>query len=366
MDGMVWPVTPGTSHVLWRVLLAGTPLTGCQTVDIQKTNHRKASTVHATFALHADPAALATWSDQGPPVLLEVQAAFPVAGQAPSWQSVFVGEASDITIDPATGTVDVAGRDLAGRLIDGKTRSPYRNNTGSEIASMVAAQFGMTADVDATTTMAGSYYQLEHDKLVQDSLGKSTTYWDLLCFLAQYDDRDLWVDGRTLYYKMPVDIQSAPAIPFTWQPATSVNGFPRASVTNIKMKRSLTLAKGVQVVVKIWNSKSKSNSKVSFPTSASADAQIYSYVKPGMSPANALIFAQSKYADIIRHERALPTSIPGSLVLTPRSVLAVSGLPGSSFNVRYAVDELTHSFAGTGFRTSFTLKNHSVQSGSSV
>ncbi len=367
MADLTWPVTPGTRQVRWRILLNGTPLAGCETVDVHSTNHRKASTIHATFALKADPSALATWADADPPVGLEVQASIRATGGQVAWTSVFVGDASEISIDPVRGTVDVGGRDLAGRLIDAKTRETFRNQKGSEIAATVAARFGLSADVDATDTPAGAYYQLEHDKLTQDSLSKSTTYWDLLCFLARYDDRDLWVEGRTLHYKVAVDLASAQAVPLAWTPPAAGTGYAVAPLVDIHLKRSLTLAKGIKVVVKTWGAKAKKATAVTFPGSSSKDAQEYVFVRPNMSPKDALTFAQAMYADIIRHEREVTVELPGSLSLTPRSVIEVSGLPGTTYNTRYAVDEMTHSFMpGNAVRTTISLKNHSVQSGAEV
>ena len=368
MDRSAWPIAAGTVRpVLWRMLLNKRPLIGCENVEVHSTNHRKASTFTARFAWSADPAAVATWLDTDPPLLTEVQVAFPTASGAPAWQSYFIGEANDVHFNPVSGDIEVSGRDLAGRLIDGKTRETFRNNSGSEIAAIIAARFGLTVDVDPTTERAGAYYQLEHDKLTADAFSKTTSYWDLLCFLAHADDRDLWVDGNTLHYKKSVDIQSSPAVNLSWTARSTSNAYPSAPVISMGLRRSLVLSKGVKVVVKIWNAKGKSSTEITYPSGAAKDAQEYTYVKPGWSPQKALEFAQSVYKDIIGHERVVDLETPGSTSITARSVVSISGLPGTTFNVRYAVDELTSEFMGNaGFVQHATLKNHSVQSSAEV
>lgn len=90
-------------------------------------------------------------------------------------------------------------------------------------------------------------------------------------------------------------------------------------------------------------------------------------MRAGWSAQRALRFAQSTYADIIRHERVLDIERPGELTLTPRSVVELSGVPGNSFNTRFAVDELTRSFSVQGgLKQNLTLKNHCLQSDTSV
>lgn len=366
---MQWPIHAGDVRpVLWRVLLAGVPLTGCESVDIHSTSHRKASTVHAIFSLSADPASVDTWADMDPPVLMEVQASLTSAfGMASTWESVFTGEANDIHIDVVQMKVDVSGRDLAGRLIDGKTVETFRNNTGSEIVEIIAARFGMTADVDATTIKAGSYYQLEHDKLTTGSFSKTTNYWDLLCFLAGQDYRDLYVTGTTLHYKEPVDLLAGPSVPLVWTPPPASGGSSMADLVDLTMHRSLVLAKGIKVVVRIWDSKGKNAKNVIYPPGAGKDAQEFVFTKSGWSAEKALQFAQSNYADILRHQRALEIRMPGEFSLSCRSAIELSGVPGKTFNTKYIVDEITRTFDyNGGFSQSVSLKNHSSQSDAEV
>ena len=366
--GTKWPVAPGTVRsVQWRVLLNKKPLVGCESVEIHATNHRKASTFHARFAWGADPEAVATWLDMDPPLLTEIQVSLVEPGKPADWKVVFVGEASDINFDPVTGGLEVSGRDLAGRLMEANTRESFRNKTGSEIAQIIAARYGLTADVDATTQLAGPLYQLEHDKMTGDNFNRTTSCWDLLAFMAQHDDRDLWVDGTVLHYKKSVAIADAKAIDLPWKARGTAAAYAHSPITDLKLHRHANVAKGIKVVVKTWDSKGKKPQRIEYPPGAKADAQEYVFVKAGMSPQQALVFAQSMYKDVVAHERIAELIMPGSLDVTPRSVIAISGLPGKTYNTRYAVDELTSVFIKDGaFRQNMSLKNHKVQSQASV
>lgn len=367
MSATSWPVTPGSvRRPRWRILVGGTPLNGCESVELHHTNHRKSSTLSARFALNADPTLLATWADVQPPVSIEVQAAFASDDGSLAWLSAFIGDVADIHIDLPNGTVEVTGRDLAGRLIDGRTRETFANQSSSEIATTIAGRFGLAADVNATTRLAGSYYQLEHDKLTSDSFSRTTTYWDLLSFLARQEGFDLWVDGRTLHFKKAVEIASVQSVPLVWSPASGDVAYPSVPVADIQMRRSCTIGQGIKVVVKIWSSKAKTSSEISYPTSGSKDSQEYVYVRPGWSPERALQFAQSEYADILRHERTVDISMPGELGLTARSIVSLAGT-GTSFDTSYFVDELTREFSlDGGFIQHVVLKNHPVQSDAEV
>ena len=59
--------------------------------------------------------------------------------------------------------------------------------------------------------------------------------------------------------------------------------------------------------------------------------------------------------------------MPGEFSLSCRSAVALSGVPGKSFNTKYLVDEITRTFDFTGgFKQNVSLKNHSAQSDAEV
>ncbi len=370
MDGSTWPVEIGTvRRPRWRVLLNGTPLQGCENVDVHTTNAYRCDTFSASFALYADPAAASTWSDASP-ISVEVQAAFLADGASEAsveWQSAFIGEVDSVHLDLVGGTVEARGRDLGHRFVDAKTKETFANQQVSEIVQTLAGRRGLTADVDSFPQLAGSYYQLEHDKMTADSFSKTTTEWDLLVYLARHAGADVWVSGQTLYFKQAVDAAIASRVPLTWQPASQDVAYPVAEVNGLTLERSLTLAGDIRVTMRVWDSKGKAAQTVSYPTTKSPDAQEYVLPpKPGMSAAAALTYVQSQYADLVKHERVLSAEMPGELTLTARSVIALSGT-GTSFDASYYVDEIDRSWSeDQSFRQTLKLKNHRTESDAEV
>ncbi len=366
-DGSTWPVAVGTvRQVRWRVLVGGQPLAGCESVQVHSNNHYAADTFSGRFSLTADPAQAAVWADKDPPILLEVQAAFLQDGLAASWQSAFTGEVDHVDLDLVSGTVDVEGRDLSRRLIDAKTKETFANQRVSDIVSTLAGRHGLTADCDSFPAMAGSYYQLEHDKITNDSFGKTTTEHDLLIYLAKHCGADYWVSGTVLHFKTAIDDSTAAPLQLVWSPR-GVQAYPGVPVSDIKTSRSLTLAKDIKVVMRTWNSKGKSASEVSYPPGAKKTAQeIVLQPRQFASPAAALTYVQSQYADIVKHERLIQLAMPGELSMDARSIIALTGT-GTTFDQRYYVDTIERSWSvDDGFRQSVHVKNRKTQSDAQV
>ncbi len=365
--GSSWPVAVGTvRQVRWRVLVGGQPLAGCESVQVHTNNHYAADTFSGRFSLTADPAQASVWADKDPPILLEVQAAFLQDGAAPAWQSAFTGEVDRLDIDLVSATVDVEGRDLSRRLIDAKTKETFANQRVSDIVSTLAGRHGLTADCGAFPEMAGSFYQLEHDKITNDSFGRTTTEHDLLVYLAKHVGADYWVSGTVLHFKTAVDDSTATPLQLTWAPR-GAQAYPGIQVTDIKQSRNLTLAKDIKVVMRIWNSKGKSASEVTYPPGAKKTAQeIVLTPRQFASPAAALTYVQSQYADIVKHERVLQLTMPGELSMDARSIIALTGT-GTSFDQRYFVDTIERSWSvDEGFRQSVHVKNRETQSEAQV
>ena len=75
----------------------------------------------------------------------------------------------------------------------------------------------------------------------------------------------------------------------------------------------------------------------------------------------ALKLAQSKLAELTRHERTIIAAMPGELSLTPRSIVILEGTV-TSFDQSYYVDEIERSISiGSGFTQRIVARN--IQSG---
>lgn len=381
MDGMAWPI-PDVLHrrPRWRVLVKGGPVEGVESVTVHSNNHYQCDTFEVKLALGARPDLLKTWTDADAPILVEVQAGFlsPLTDDEGSvqWQSVIVGELDKRVIHPLQGTVELKGRDLLKRLIDAKTRETFANQTASQVARTLAARHHLAADVETTSTLAGTFYQLEHTKVTTDGLGKETTEFELLVYLAKQEGLDLWITGNpvgsqsggadgVLHMRRQPDLAAAPAIKLAYRPRNTDQPYPIFPVTDFHMERDDALSKGIKVTVKTWNAGKKSGSVVTYPSGASgskagskAAPQEFVFLKPGLSHDAALKFAKAQYDDILKHERLMELSMPGELSITPRSVIELTGT-GTSFDQRYYINSVERTFdVQGGFHQSLHLKNH--------
>ena len=112
----------------------------------------------------------------------------------------------------------------------------------------------------------------------------------------------------------------------------------------IRLGRVLTLARSIQVVVKTWNSRQNTAFTQKTVASGSGEAtaqepQSYVFIRPNLTPSDALDFAQKRLAELLRHERTIEIEMPGELGLTSRSVIALDGT-GTDFDQVYRVDAI--------------------------
>ncbi len=317
------------------VRLNGTPLRGVFAAEITNNNHFAADrfSVRAAFA----PTDLASYVDT-PDLLLDLR----VTLDASPSTSLVTGAVDRLDLDPIGGTVHFVGRDLSARLIEARTHETFANQTSSEIATLLAGRHGLSANVKATTTPVGRYWELEHDSITLDQFGRARGEWDLLVLLAGHEGFDVWVAGTTLYFQ-PIARSITPAT--TLRSITTLNGSP--NVTSLRLERALTLARDIQVTVKSWNSRQQS--AISQTASATSGANLssktlnYIYVVPNLTSADALNIAQRRLAEISSHERIVIAEMPGELILAPRQLLCVEGT-GTGFDQSYVIDEIERRF----------------------
>jgi len=314
-----------------QLLVDGRPVAGVIQAEVIANNHYAADSFRSILALGADPTATAAfWAGTGS-VLVDLRFSLDQSG----YVSLIQGEIDSIAIDPAGGTVELDGRDLTARLIEARTQETFSNRTASEIATLLAQRHGLTPVVTATNTPVGRYYQNEHDRITLDQFGHATTEWELLVFLARQEGYDLFVQGTSLYFQPP---GGTVARAFVLQPDALIG---------LRLHRSLTLAKDIEVTVKSWNSRQKNaftqtaraHGTMS-PTGGDgipASVQQYVYVRPNLTPDQALQFAQARLTELALHERVIDVVMPGELAITPRSTILLDGT-GTAFDQSYAID----------------------------
>jgi phage protein D len=349
-----------------RVLSNGVALPGAISASCVNNNYYHSDTFTVEFALPA--AGAPAWWDVDPPLIVDIQLSVDCGA---SWNSLLIGEADHVSVHPVTGLLQAEGRDLSARLIEAKTQEPFINQTASQVAASLAARHGLRANVAATTTLVGRYYEADHTRVTLGQFGRTTTEWDLLVYLAQREQFDVYMTGLTLNFQ--------PIAPPTTEPYALVYVPPapgqRFNAITFDLQRSLTIAKDVQVVVQSWSTKqgrgfSKTATAIGGkPAGAggriakgASTTQKYVFVRPNLTEDQAQKAANQLAIDITKHERVVAVEMPGELVLTPRNLIKLSGT-NTSFDQAYFIDHIDRSISfGEGFRQSLRLKNSSPRS----
>ena len=143
-------------------------------------------------------------------------------------------------------------------------------------------------------------------------------------------------------------------------------------VIDLRLERSLTLARDIEVAVKSWNSR-QNNAFVQRARASgvggsrrSTTPQRYVFVQPNLTPDDALKFAQRKLAELTRHERSIRIMMPGDLALTPRSLITLEGT-GTEFDQSYYVDVIERRLhQNTGLTQHVLARNTSPRSATTV
>lgn len=363
----------GTTQPRLRALVNGTEVSGLVlSAHVTSNNWFKASTFHATCAYDTAKPTGRAWFDPamqatGQAVLpIEIQVATSApAGASPSWRSLIQGQVDTVSVHPATGTVTIEGRDFTARLLDLRTTNTYQNQTSSQAVAALAAQAGLQSDVTATSTLIGTYYQIDHTATTHDSFSKARTAWELMSFLARNEGAagfDLWVDGQTVHFH-PTQASTAAAYPVTL--ATGRGGVTLAGATDLTLDRHLTIDKRIKVVVRSWHSKNKKAFTATYPANAAADAETRPILKPNLSAQQCTDLAQRTYAEIMRLARRAELHMPGELVLTPRQRVQIAG-SGLSWDGTYFVESIAREIGHEGFSQVVSITNQPPENGTLI
>lgn len=282
-------------------------------------------------------------------------------------QSWIYGQVDNIDVDPVTNTIEVDGRDLTRVFIDTKTTQKWPNQTSSQIATQLAQSHGLTPVVTATTMKVGKYYEIDHVNMSDER-----SEWDILNYLADQEGFKVWVRGQSLYFQAPTDPATATPYQIVYQVGTTSAG-PKANFENLKMKRALTVSRGIQVKIRSWNKKYAKGFTVSYPSSVKtikvgsssvgAGGQIYSKTVANLTQDQALQYAQNWYQQLIAHEMKLEgLDMPGDNNLDITSVIQFSGT-GTAFDQQYFPDSIHRSMSfNGGYDMVVSAKNHAPDS----
>lgn len=310
-----------------NVLANGAPVAGAVSATVSSNNYHGADRFHVNLAAATSAALI-----DADTITLEVQ--FSLDGGT-NFQSAITGTIDAVDFDVVRGNLSLSGRDLSAGLIGARTQETFANQTSSEIATILASRHNLSAQVTATTTPVGRYWELEHDRITLNAFSQATAEWDLLVSLAQHEGFDVWVSGTTLYFQPP-------------QTNTPVVIQPQDCVS-LRLERALTLAGTVEVTVKSWHSRSGAGCTQTAQRQGSGNSVSYIYVVPNLTPDQAQTLAQQRLNELTPHERVLVAEMPGELTLTPRMMLGLEGT-GTEFDQTYRIDEIERTLSmGHGF-----------------
>jgi phage protein D len=345
------------------VSINGTPVTGFIEAEVTNASHFTADTFRAVAVSSGLPAqyGAAYWalsaSDQ---IAISVGYA-DAGGNIGNKTQLILGQIDEVEYDPVRRTVTLTGRDLSAPLIDSKTAEKFQNQKSYQIAQTLAARHGLTASVQKTTALAGTYYDIDNVMLTQEQ-----TEWDLLVYLAKQEGFDVWVSGQTLFFQpSPV----ATSIPYKLIAPPAGTGNVSSNAMDVKVSRSQTLARDVIVKIQSWNQKQQRSFVVTYKVSqafrsqrSGGVSQTYSYVVPNLTRDQAFRLAKATAEDITRHERILTARLPGDNVLTTRTQVQLIGT-GTAWDQNYYPDTVRrHISFESGYTMDLRAKNHSTQS----
>ena len=342
---------------LARILANGVLVPGLIEVEVICNNHFSADTFSASFALNVGlPFGRIFWASE-----LEIAVQILFSLDACSFVSLFTGTVDTVAINATGGLVHISGRDLSAQLIEARTEETFSNRTSSEIASLLAKRHDLTPNVVQTMTPVGRYYQDEHDRITLGQFSRSTTEWDLLVFLALQEGFDVSVTGTALNF---LPSNTATPSPYLITPANCID---------MRLERRLTLARGIAVTVKTWNSRQGSAfaqtvtgaNNAGSSSGGPSNPQQYVFVSPNLTAGQALNFAQKKLNDLTMHERVVECTVPGDLLLTPIGQLILTGT-GTQFDQTYYIDLVERRLSlNDGFTQRIKAKGSSPRSTSS-
>jgi phage protein D len=270
-----------------------------------------------------------------------------------------LGQVDNAEIDQVRQVLTLTGRDLSAVFLDTQTTQKFQNQKSSNIATMLATNHGLQANVAATITPVGTFYAADRVNLT-----RKQSEWDLLIFLAQHEGFDLWVSGNTLNFQPSLDLTKTTPYVMIYSAAPS----QFASFLDLKMSRSQTLARDVTITVRSWNQVHQKGFNVTAKRQQAAKGQRaggrgqnYTFTVPNLDQVAAQNYANRKLEEITRMERVIDAELAGDDTLNIRTPIQLVGT-GTSFDQMYYPDTITRSASFESFRMKVRAKNHSTES----
>lgn len=299
-----------------QVLADGVALPGVLEADVRLNGYPAADRFLVRMAAAAGGLAIV----DAPGVRLDVQ-----VGLGGSWTSLVVGEADAVRLDVVQGLVEVDGRDLSASLIDSRVDETFANRTSSEIATLFAERHGLRADVAATGTAVGRYYQSDHEGLTMGQFARAMSEWDLLAALAQREGFSVFVTGDALRFG-PAD----EGVAVTLTPGDCVG---------LHLEHQLPMTRAIEVTVQSWDQEGAAAVAQTATGGGGGRAWKHRVTRPNLAADEAQRVAERVLADLLRQERRVDIDMPGEVAISVRGGVTLQGT-GTAWDGTYAVGEL--------------------------
>lgn len=359
------PVEGGVRQPRAMIRINGVNMTGWEHWSADLNTFHDPDKCSATFAASALPQGygLDWWASQTD-LEIEILAGFPADPAnftANDLTSVFFGDLDDVSVQWDGLTVEVTGRDKSHQLVDTKSEEKYRNQTASQIATLLAQKYGLTPVITATTTPVGHFYATDHVDLQSDR-----TEWDLLTWLGRQEGFRTYVKGKELHFE-PYPTGSGDPYVIRYDAATDAYASTAFNAVTLKTMRVLTVAKDLSVTVTSWTpgKDKQAYSRVARRqrSAGSSKVQQYSYRIAGLTPQQCQDRANQILDEISRHEMRIELTGPADVILGIADTIQVEGT-GTAFDQTYYPDaiRLEMGFESTGFSWTVSGKNHDPES----
>ena len=331
----------------YRITLNGATLTGITRVSVTQANAFDIGKFHFTKAFVEGDAFPPEWwcGTANKTMAIEID----MAVDGVSFTQVLTGKVDNHNWDPINNELSVTGRDLAALMMDTFITATYRNLTSSQIAQKFAAEHSLQANVTATPTLVGRYYDTDHDVTNSSSGTPATNEWDLLCQLGAKEGIIPYIQGNTLYFNLP------PVNPpvFNCIVSRTANGV-FSNAEGVSLVRNLTVARDVVVTVRSWHSRFKKSfsatvrTKTKTPgTDTTLKPTVYDFVETNLTQAQCQARAQQLALDISQHERNVGINAPSLILMTPQYAIQVSGT-GTDYDMTYTAQTITYQVDSEG------------------
>lgn len=280
-------------------------------------------------------------------------------GREESPESVFKGEITGLDLDVGLGEhpkLVVRAYAKSHRLHRGRYARSFENVKDSDVASQLAGEAGVSADVDATSVV--------YDYLFQNN----QTDWEFLRQRAERIGYELWVDDTTLHFRKPQPNQTSGPDQTIWD-----------NLLSLRVKVSSAFQAN-QVTVRGWDPMAKEaivgqastagnlapstglkTGKATADSAFGSSTNVYVVNQPVTNQSEANALAQAVYDHLDGTFAQAEGLCKGDPDIKPGVTLDLKNV-GTALSGKYYVTSATHTISSEGYTTSFVVSGRQSDS----